>query len=102
MAWFFFGGWFLTLAHVFTGVLLILTVIGIPLGIANIKMAGLALAPFGKQVVPIASLHPSQVGGQITSGSAVVSTVPMLEDRDIAQLEASQPATRAIEGSKDD
>jgi uncharacterized membrane protein YccF (DUF307 family) len=102
VAWFFFGGWFLTLAHLFTGVLLMLTVIGIPLGIANIKMAGLALAPFGKQVVPIASLQPSQVGGQITSGTTVVSTVPMLEDRPRPQLEASRPVPPAIEGPKDE
>ena len=86
VAWFFFGGWFLTLAHLFTGVLLMLTAIGIPLGIANIKMAGLAVSPFGKQVVPLASLQPSYVGGQITSGTAVVSTVPMLEDRPRPQL----------------
>ncbi len=33
--------------------LLCLTVLGIPLGIASFKMAGLALAPFGKQIVPV-------------------------------------------------
>ena len=88
VAWFFFGAWFLTLAHLFTGVLLMLTIIVIPLGIANIKMAGLAPAPFGKQIVPLSNLTPSQVGGQITAGSTVVSTVPMLEDRHTPQLEA--------------
>ena len=103
VAWFFFGGWFLTLAHLFTGVLLMLTIIGIPLGIANIKMAGLALAPFGKQIVPLSSLTPSQVGGQISAGSTVVSTVPMLEDRHAPQLETPQPESNppAIEGPKD-
>ena len=50
--WFFLGGVWLAFAHLFTGVLLCLTVIGIPLGVANFKLAGLALAPFGKQIVP--------------------------------------------------
>lgn len=81
VAWFFLGGWFLTLTHLATGVLLMFTIVGIPLGIANIKMAGLALAPFGKQIVPLASLQPSQMGGQTTPGTTVVSTVPMLEDK---------------------
>ncbi len=35
------------------GVLLCLTVLGIPLGITSFKMGGLALAPFGKQIVPV-------------------------------------------------
>lgn len=51
--WFVFGGLWMALAHLLTGVLLCLTVIGIPLGIANFKLAGLALAPFGKEIVPV-------------------------------------------------
>ena len=35
--WFFVAGWWLTLLHVVTGVLLCLTIIGIPLGLANFK-----------------------------------------------------------------
>ena len=53
--WLLLGGFWLALAHLFTGVLLCITIIGIPLGIADFKLAGLALAPFGKQVVPIPS-----------------------------------------------
>jgi uncharacterized membrane protein YccF (DUF307 family) len=51
--WLVLGGFWLALAHLFTGVLLCLTIIGIPLGIADFKLAGLALTPFGKMVVPI-------------------------------------------------
>ncbi len=51
--WFVFGGLWLTLAHVITGLLLMITIIGIPLGVANFKMAGLALAPFGKTIVTL-------------------------------------------------
>lgn len=49
--WFVLSGVWLALAHVLTGLLLCATIIGIPLGIASFKMAGLAIAPFGKQVV---------------------------------------------------
>jgi len=51
--WFVFGGFWLTLVHLVTGLVLMLTIIGIPMGVANIKMAGLALAPFGKRVVTV-------------------------------------------------
>lgn len=36
-----------------TGVALCLTIIGIPLGVANFKLALLALVPFGKTVVSL-------------------------------------------------
>jgi uncharacterized membrane protein YccF (DUF307 family) len=49
--WFVLAGWWLALLHLLTGVLLCLTIIGIPLGVASFKMAGAALVPFGKQVV---------------------------------------------------
>ncbi len=49
--WFVLAGWWLALSHVVTGVLLCLTIIGIPLGIADFKMAGAALVPFGREIV---------------------------------------------------
>ena len=49
--WLVLGGVALVLAHLVLGVLLCLTVIGIPLGIASFKMARLALTPFGHRVV---------------------------------------------------
>ena len=51
--WFVISGIWLAMAHVIAGVLLCLTVIGIPFGIASFKMAGLALFPLGKDIVPI-------------------------------------------------
>ncbi|MEX2626996.1 MAG: YccF domain-containing protein, partial [Ilumatobacteraceae bacterium] len=45
------SGVWLAIAHVFVGVLLCVTIIGIPFGIASFKLAGLALVPFGKMVV---------------------------------------------------
>lgn len=49
--WLVLAGWWLALGHIITGVLLCLTVIGIPLGLANLKLVPLALVPFGKTVV---------------------------------------------------
>jgi uncharacterized membrane protein YccF (DUF307 family) len=60
--WFVFGGVWLALGHLVAGLLLCITVIGIPLGIASFKMAGLALAPFGKQIVPVGTLPPDTPG----------------------------------------
>ena len=51
--WLVLAGWWLALGHVATGIVLCLTVIGIPLGVANFKLALLALVPFGKTVVPL-------------------------------------------------
>jgi uncharacterized membrane protein YccF (DUF307 family) len=41
----------LAIGHVITGLLLCLTIIGIPFGIANFKLAAVALAPLGKEIV---------------------------------------------------
>ncbi len=49
--WFVVSGFWLAVAHVAVGLLLMLTIIGFPLGLASMRMAGLALFPFGKRVV---------------------------------------------------
>lgn len=51
--WVLFFGWELALAHLVAGLLLCLTVIGIPFGVACWKMVPLALLPLGREVVPI-------------------------------------------------
>ena len=49
--WFFCGGWWSWLCHVTFGLLLCLTIVGIPWGKQHFKMARLSVAPFGKDVV---------------------------------------------------
>jgi uncharacterized membrane protein YccF (DUF307 family) len=49
--WFIVAGWWLTILHVVTGVLLCLTIIGIPLGLANLKLITVGLRPFGREIV---------------------------------------------------
>ena len=63
--WFVFGGIWLALGHLVAGVLLCMTVVGIPLGIACFKMAGLALAPFGKKIVPVGSAPTMGAGNYL-------------------------------------
>ncbi|WKK21139.1 YccF domain-containing protein [Streptomyces olivoreticuli] len=50
--WFVFAGWWLALGHIFTGIALCLTIIGIPLGIANFKLIPISLMPLGREIVP--------------------------------------------------
>ena len=64
--WFLLAGWWLALGHLLTGVALCLTIIGIPLGIADIKMAGAALVPFGRQVVRANELNAGMVAASST------------------------------------
>jgi uncharacterized membrane protein YccF (DUF307 family) len=50
--WIIFAGWWLALGHLTTGIALCLTIIGIPLGIANFKLIPVSLLPLGKEIVP--------------------------------------------------
>ena len=51
--WVIAAGWWLALTHIVTGALLCLTIIGIPLGVANFKLIPVSLMPLGKQIVEI-------------------------------------------------
>jgi uncharacterized membrane protein YccF (DUF307 family) len=49
--WIVFFGWWLAIGHLVTGFLLCVTIIGIPLGLANFKMIPVSLMPLGKDIV---------------------------------------------------
>jgi uncharacterized membrane protein YccF (DUF307 family) len=85
--WFIVCGWWLAGLHIITALLLMVTIIGIPLGVANFKIAGLALFPFGKQIVSVAELNRQIAACQI-AGSTVTTTVPTLGDPSPVQLES--------------
>jgi uncharacterized membrane protein YccF (DUF307 family) len=51
--WLILCGWWLALGHVITGVLQCLTIIGIPLGLANFKLIPISLLPLGRDVVSV-------------------------------------------------
>jgi uncharacterized membrane protein YccF (DUF307 family) len=51
--WFVLAGWWLALAHLVHAVALAITIIGIPFAWQHVKLAMLALAPIGQEVVPV-------------------------------------------------
>lgn len=53
IVWLVLAGWWLALGHLITGVLMCLTIIGIPLGLANFKLIPVSLTPFGRDIVDI-------------------------------------------------
>ena len=50
--WIILFGWWLALGHVVTGIAMCLTIIGIPLGLANFMLIPIALFPLGTEIVP--------------------------------------------------
>jgi uncharacterized membrane protein YccF (DUF307 family) len=49
--WVIVAGWWLALGHIVTAVAQFVTIIGIPFGIANIKLVPISLLPLGHQIV---------------------------------------------------
>jgi uncharacterized membrane protein YccF (DUF307 family) len=49
--WFVLAGWWLALLHIVSGIVLVGTIIGIPLALADFKMVPISLAPLGKDIV---------------------------------------------------
>jgi uncharacterized membrane protein YccF (DUF307 family) len=52
IVWIILFGWELALGHLIAGIVLCLTIIGIPLGLANFKMIPISLLPLGVRIVP--------------------------------------------------
>ncbi|MFZ0041758.1 MAG: YccF domain-containing protein [Solirubrobacteraceae bacterium] len=64
--WILIGGWYLALMHLVTGILLCVTIIGIPLGLGNFKLIPVSLTPFGRHIV---SVEEARAAGLSTSAS---------------------------------
>ena len=52
LIWLVLAGWWLALGHLVTAIMLAVTIIGIPFAWAHVKLAGIALWPIGKVIVP--------------------------------------------------
>jgi len=52
IAWLILFGWWLAFGHLIAGVLLCLTIVGIPLGLASFKIIPITLVPLGVRIVP--------------------------------------------------
>lgn len=51
--WFISAGLWLAIGHLVTGIALAITIIGIPLALADFKLIPISLAPLGKDIVPL-------------------------------------------------
>jgi uncharacterized membrane protein YccF (DUF307 family) len=51
--WFLLCGWWLAIAHLVSGLLLCLTIIGIPLALGDFKMIPVSLLPLGREVITV-------------------------------------------------
>lgn len=49
--WIIFGGLWACLAHIIFGILLCITIVGIPFGKQHFKMASISLTPFGREII---------------------------------------------------
>jgi hypothetical protein len=68
LVWLLVAGWWLALGHLITTVLLACTIVGIPFAWAHVKLAGLALWPIGKMIVP----HRTHPYDTRVSGDAIM------------------------------
>ena len=59
-------GWELAVAHLVAGLLLCLTVVGIPFGVACWKMVPLAFVPLGQRIVPVERDEHDPFAGAMT------------------------------------
>lgn len=59
--WLILAGWWLAIGHLVTGILLCVTIIGIPLGLGNFKLIPISLWPFGREIVPVEEADASAV-----------------------------------------
>lgn len=55
IVWVILAGWWLALGHILSGIALCITIIGIPMGIADFKLVPVSLTPLGKEIVPARS-----------------------------------------------
>ena len=56
--WVLLFGWELALGHLTAGIILCITIIGIPLGLANFKLIPISLVPLGVRIVRSDELYP--------------------------------------------
>jgi uncharacterized membrane protein YccF (DUF307 family) len=62
--WLILSGIWLAIGHAITGAILCITVIGIPLGLANFKMIPVSLWPLGQDIVPVDSVNAALIAAR--------------------------------------
>ena len=66
--WLVLCGWWLALGHLVSGVLLCLTIVGIPLGLANFKLIPISLLPLGREIISTEQARALGVKPMFASG----------------------------------
>ena len=66
--WFLLAGWWLALGHLITGVLMCITLIGIPLGLANFKLIPVSVTPLGRDIMDIDQARRQGAIREVTVG----------------------------------
>jgi uncharacterized membrane protein YccF (DUF307 family) len=72
LLWLLLCGWWLALGHLVTGIAQCVTVIGIPIGLANFKLIPVSLWPFGREIVSVDEARELQARGQLESAGPTV------------------------------
>jgi uncharacterized membrane protein YccF (DUF307 family) len=60
VVWILLAGWWLALVHLATAAVQAITIVGIPLAVANLKMVPISLVPYGKRIVRTDELPPGE------------------------------------------
>ncbi|MFA5711677.1 YccF domain-containing protein [Mycolicibacterium sp.] len=60
--WIILFGWWLALGHLLSAVAMAVTIIGIPLALADLKMIPISLLPLGKDIVPVDQARQDPIG----------------------------------------
>jgi uncharacterized membrane protein YccF (DUF307 family) len=63
--WLIFAGVWMAIAYVIAGFVMCITIIGIPFGVQSFKLAGYALWPFGRSLVPTGRRQALSVIGNV-------------------------------------
>jgi uncharacterized membrane protein YccF (DUF307 family) len=64
--WIVLAGWWLAIGHLITGVVMCLTIVGIPLGLASFKLIPVSLTPFGRDIVDLDQARRLGYAEQVT------------------------------------
>ena len=66
--WLVLCGWWLALGHLISGIVLCLTIIGIPLGVANFKLIPVSLLPLGREILTLEEARRRNLPAEVAFG----------------------------------
>lgn len=70
--WLILCGWWLTIGHIVTALAQAITVIGIPVALANLKLIPVSLWPFGREIVSLDEARELEARGRVEAAGPTV------------------------------